>query len=162
MQGYGVAGQSAPELRVPVWLDGVDSHLRIADIREPVIYLFAFQSWCRGCHLHGFPTLLAVREELRAKGLIEAVKFIVVQTAFEGFGVNTAEKTREVAAQYDLSDISLGHDAGNPPALMADYRTGGTPWTVIIGPEPERIVRFNDFHLDSSSAVTMIEHLARS
>ncbi|MGW5580369.1 peroxiredoxin family protein [Micromonospora chokoriensis] len=160
--GYGITGRRAPELRVPVWLDGVNAPVRIADVREPVIYMFSFQAWCRGCHLHGFPTLLKVRERLRQMGRLDAVKFIVVQTAFEGFGVNTAEKTRDVAAQYDLTDIDLGHDAGNPPTLMADYRAGGTPWTVIIGPAPDRLVHFDGFHLNPSQAVTMIEKLTKN
>jgi hypothetical protein len=42
---YGTAGQTAPEFRFEDWLDNADGDLRIADIDEPVIYLYNFQSW---------------------------------------------------------------------------------------------------------------------
>ena len=54
------------------------------------------------------------------------------------------------------------HAAGNqedhiPPEIMIKYRSGGTPWTVIIAPEGE--VVFNDFHLEADSAAALIEDL---
>lgn len=106
--GYSIIGRPAPELRVPVWLDPADSKVRIADIEEPVIYLFAFQSWCPGCHLHGFPTLKTVGRKLRAAGMADMVKFVIVQTAFEGLGTNTAEKAQESLSQHGLDGIALG------------------------------------------------------
>ena len=32
----------------------------MADFRGKVVYLYFFQSWCPGCHRHGFPTLQAM------------------------------------------------------------------------------------------------------
>lgn len=68
---YGIAGTVAPEFRFDQWLDNVDGSLRIADVHEPVIYLYNFQSWCPGCHSHGFPTLSAVCSSLEASGLAD-------------------------------------------------------------------------------------------
>ena len=159
-QDFGIVGRPAPELRVPVWLSGVESGgLQIAEIEQPVIYVFGFQSWCPGCHSHGFPALQETKEKLRAKGLDGQVKFIVVQTVFEGHDINTAEAARESVARYGLTDIALGHDSGSWPTLMADYRTGGTPWTVIIGPRPARIVAADGFSVDPDTAVVTIERL---
>jgi peptide-methionine (R)-S-oxide reductase len=56
-----------------------------------------------------------------------------------------------------LADIALGHDSGTPPTIMADYRTGGTPWTVIIGPGPDRVVLHDGFHVDGVDIIDLIE-----
>ncbi len=57
--------------------------------------------------------------------------------------------------RYELS-LPFGHDPGNIdlpvntrgryPLTMTSYRTGGTPWVVVINPKGEVI--FNDFHID--------------
>ena len=161
---YGIAGRTAPELRVENWLrnPGGDDKLRLADIDEPVIYLYNFQSWCPGCHSHGFPTLAAVRQGLEERGLGHLVKFIAVQTVFEGHETNTADAAIEAVDRHGLSDLALGHDSGEPPATMTDYRTGGTPWTVIIGPRPERTVLFDGFQLDADAAIEAIDEILRS
>ena len=74
-----------------------------------------------------------------------------IQTVFEGFQTNTRDRVREIQLRYDLN-IPMGHDAGNPdgdhrPRTMRDYRTGGTPWIVIIDPQAQ--VVFNDYHLNT-------------
>lgn len=159
---YGIEGQQAPELRVPEWLENTDGELRLADITTPLIVLYNFQSWCPGCHSHGFPAIVALKDDLEERGLADQVTFIVVQTVFEGHDENTAEKARASVAQHGLTDIALGHDAGHPPTIMADYRTGGTPWTVLIG--PDRRVMFNDFSIDAaqvgSAFAQVLEQLA--
>ncbi len=160
---FGIAGQTAPEFRFENWLNNVivdvngNGNLRIAGIDEPVIYLYNFQSWCPGCHSHGFPTLNAVRTALAADGFADQVKFIAVQTVFEGHDVNTEEAARESLSRHELGDLALGQDSGHPPTIMLDYRTGGTPWTVVIGPRPDRTVLFNGFQLDADRAVAFIE-----
>ncbi len=153
----GIAGQTAPEFRFENWLDNVHGKLLIAEIDEPVIYLYNFQSWCPGCHSHGFPTLTAVRTALAADGFTGQVKFIAIQTVFEGHDVNTADAARESLGRHGLGDLALGHDSGHPPTVMVDYRTGGTPWTVLIGPRPDRTVLFNGFQLEPDRAVAFIE-----
>jgi peptide-methionine (R)-S-oxide reductase len=160
-QPYGIVGQPAPEFRVDEWIANVNGSLHIADIAEPVIYLYNFQSWCPGCHSHGFPTLTAVRDALRAAGQEERVKFVAIQTVFEGHDTNTADAALESVGRHGLSDIALGHDSGHPPTIMADYRTGGTPWSVIIG--PDRTVLANGFQLDADEALRIItEQLEQS
>ena len=148
MQGYGIQGQLAPELRVPEWLENTDGKdLKLADIEAPLIVLYNFQSWCPGCHSHGFPAIAELRDGLREDGLLDRVQFIAVQTVFEGHDVNTAEKARESVARHGLEDIPLGQDSGHPPTIMADYLTGGTPWTVLFG--PDRKVLHNSFQIDA-------------
>ncbi|MFT7475483.1 MAG: hypothetical protein ACI81L_002422 [Verrucomicrobiales bacterium] len=148
----GIQGRDAPELRVPEWLENVDGgSLLLADIDAPFIYLYNFQSWCPGCDSHGFPALNAIKNGLAERGFEDRVQFVAIQTVFEGHEENTPAKARESLRRHGLSDIPLGHDSGHPPTVMADYRTGGTPWTVIIG--PDRRVVFDGFQIDPEQAI---------
>ncbi|MEM6992261.1 MAG: TlpA family protein disulfide reductase [Myxococcota bacterium] len=156
---HGIQGSVAPEFRVPDWLANVDASdgLRIADIKAPLIYLYNFQSWCPGCHSHGFPTMKAVKDHFENAGRSAEIQFVAVQTVFEGHDTNTADKALESMKRHGLEDIPLGHDSGSPPTIMADYRTGGTPWTVIIG--PDRTVLHEGFQLDPE-ALGLLEKLS--
>ena len=154
----GIAGMPAPQWNVPTWfnLPEGQSSLTISEIDAKVIYLYCFQAWCPGCHSHGFPTMAAVREKFSDSD----VAFIAVQTVFEGHEVNTAERAQAATAEHGFTDIPVGHDPGvngGPPDLMAKYRTGGTPWTVIIG--PERRVCFDGFQIDPDSASAIVRQL---
>ena len=56
----------------------------------------------------------------------------------------------------------MAHAPGNNethdiPQIMRDYRSGGTPWTVIINQEGKVI--YNHFHIEPDQAVTLIEQL---
>ena len=154
----GIGGQIAPEWEVGQWFGLPDDqqHLHLQDITADVVYLYCFQSWCPGCHSHGFPTMAAVR----ARVPDDRVAFVAVQTVFEGHEVNTADRAVASVEQHSLGTIPVGHDvdpAGGPPSMMRLYRTGGTPWTVIIG--PERRVCFDGFQIDEDSAVAIIGQL---
>ncbi len=91
----------------------------------------------------------------------EAVTFLAVQTVFEGYRVNTPDKLRHNQLKYDLT-IPMAHAAGDPdthraPAIMSAYRSGGTPWTVII--DPGGRVAYNGFHINADEARTLIDGL---
>jgi hypothetical protein len=82
-----------------------------------------------------------------------------VQTVFEGFGVNSEDKLRKNQLKHGLK-IPMAHAAGNPqshsvPEIMRKYRSGGTPWVVII--DPNGRVVFNDFHIDANPAAELIK-----
>lgn len=64
----------------------------------------------------------------------------------------------ERAARYGLT-IPVGQSgtAKQPSALMRNYRTGGTPWVIII--DRRGVVRFNDFHIAPQQAVQVIDAL---
>ena len=153
----GILGQPAPSLGVDMWYnlpEGRES-ADVNDYKGKVVYLYGFQSWCPGCHRLGFPTLVELIEHYEGN---EDVAFIAVQTTFEGFGTNTPEKAKETADHYGLS-IAVGHSGTShqPSTVMKRYRTGGTPWTVII--DRHGVVRFNDFHVQSDAAVALIDRL---
>ena len=93
----------------------------------------------------------------------EKVQFMAIQTVFEGFQINTQNKVRKNQLKYNLK-IPMAHAAGNPntqriPEIMQKYRSGGTPWKVIIDPSGK--VVYNNFHIDVDQAVSLIKALLR-
>ncbi len=154
----GIAGQQAPPWQVEKWWnlpEGVEA-LEPGDLEGKVIYLFAFQSWCPGCHSHGFPTLKKVMEYFSEES---EVVFVAVQTTFEGHASNTPDRALESVEEYDLV-LPVGHvegTHGETPSFMRRYRTGGTPWTVII--DRRGRVRFNDFSIGADRAVVIVKNL---
>jgi thiol-disulfide isomerase/thioredoxin len=153
----GILNRAAPSWGVKKWLnlpDGARS-LDISDFKGKVLYLYCFQSWCPGCHSHGFPTLQKMIKHYQGN---DDVAFVAVQTVFEGFASNTFEDARRTAKRYHL-DIPIGQSGenGKRSPLMRAYRTGGTPWTVII--DRDGVVRFNDFHAKEPQASGLIDRL---
>ena len=155
--GYGIQGRVAPELDVEYWIDagGESSAFRLADHAGKWVFLKCFQSWCPGCHSHGFPALKQISDALADN---PGVAFAAIQTVFEGHFTNTVDKLREIQLRYDLR-LPMGHDPGiegGHPKTMVDYRTGGTPWMVLIS--PDRQVVFNDFGIDADRAIAFLQN----
>jgi thiol-disulfide isomerase/thioredoxin len=117
--------------------------------------MLGFQSWCPGCHSRGFPTLKQLIEDYKTA---DDVAFVAVQTVFEGYSTNTTQRAWDTARQYKL-DIPVGHDGsdGRRSTIMRRYRTGGTPWVIII--DKKGVVRFNDFHVEVRRAHAIIDRL---
>ncbi len=90
----------------------------------------------------------------------EDVAFAVIQTTFEGHDQNGPDTLKPTAERYDLS-IPFGQSAGDSgtPKIMQRYRTGGTPWVVII--DKDSTVVFNDFHVDPEAASAAIRELSK-
>jgi thiol-disulfide isomerase/thioredoxin len=151
----GILNQKAPSLEVSEWFhlpEGKKS-LDISDFAGKVVYLYCFQSWCPGCHSHGFPALQKVIKEYQDD---PDVAILAVQTTFEGYSHNGVKQAKEVAKRYSLSiPIGQSGDRNQRSKLMSNYRTGGTPWTIII--DRDGHVRYNDFHVDPDYAMTLID-----
>ena len=157
----GIVGQPAPQLWAQSWrnLPKGQSSFDVKAQRGKVVYLYFFQSWCPGCHSRGFPTLQAVRAHFAGR---DEVVFAAVQTVFEGFSTNTEARAWSTVAEFGL-DIPVGHDpgpTGRRSATMGRYRSGGTPWIVII--DASGVVRFNGFHRRKEGAITLIQSLLPS
>ena len=146
---YGIDGEMAPELSLDYWIDsnGDATSFSVTDQRGKWLLLKCFQDWCPGCHSSGFPTLKAFATEFAEH---PKVAMAGIQTVFEGFTTNTIDDVRKNQLRYELP-IVMGHDAGDPdgdhrPQTMRKYRTGGTPWLILINPDG-RVV-YNHFHVD--------------
>jgi hypothetical protein len=108
----------------------------------------------------GFPTLKKLTEAFKYNN---QVIFLAVQTVFEGYNINSRAKLRKNQLKYDVK-IPMAHAPGNPqtheiPAIMRHYRSGGTPWTVIINQNGKVI--YNHFHIEPDQAVAMIQLLTK-
>ena len=157
----GIQGRPAPELAVDYWIgtDGKQTDpVRIKDYRGKMIYLYCFQAWCPGCHSRGFPTLVKISRSFEKD---DRIVFLAVQTVFEGHATNTKGKLATIQERYGLK-LPFGHDAGSKtshgvPTTMANYRTGGTPWVILIDQDGKVI--YNDFHIDVDKAPSVIREL---
>ncbi len=152
---YGIVGRTAPELEIDYWIDrhGNPTSFSLTEHKGKWVFLKCFQSWCPGCHSHGLPAVKKISDALENN---PRVVFAGIQTVFEGFGTNTVDKVRKVQLQYDLQ-FPMGHDPGEPnghPATMINYRTGGTPWMILIDPHQE--VVYNDFGIDADKVIDFL------
>ena len=81
-----------------------------------------------------------------------------MQTVFEGYNVNTQDAVRELQLRYEIQ-ATMGHDPGDaeahtPGDTMRNYRTGGTPWLVLV--DPNGAVAFNDYHVDTNKLIDFV------
>lgn len=157
-KGYGIEGKLAPELDVPQWIDGEGQpgSFTLAEHRGKFVFLECWQAWCPGCHSHGFPALQKIYAQFKDNEYFIAAG---IQTTFEGYASNTSDKLRVMQKRYDLP-IAMGHDQGNPethsrPNTMRSYRTGGTPWAILIS--PDGVVVYNDFSIDADNAIAFLQ-----
>ncbi|MEM7293085.1 MAG: TlpA disulfide reductase family protein [Pseudomonadota bacterium] len=153
----GIVGAMAPELDAEFWLDaeGDSSEFSLMAQRGKWVYLKCWQSWCPGCHSHGFPALQKFSTAFHDNPDVVAVG---IQTTFEGHQINTGDKVRETQQRYRLK-IPMGHDPGSRnddgyPNTMRAYRTGGTPWQVII--EPSGRVVYDGFRVNIDKVIEYI------
>jgi thiol-disulfide isomerase/thioredoxin len=158
----GIVGLTAPRFDHVRWIDengDERSPLTLAELGQGFKILYFFQDWCAGCHAHGFPTFVTLAEELRDK----RVGLAAIQTVFEGSEVNTFDRLRENQRRYGLR-VPFGHavadsaSADAVPAIMEAYRSGGTPWFVVIAPD-DRVV-YDGFRPDAKSLVQTLRPLA--
>ena len=153
----GILGKKAPAWQAEEWMNlpTGETALDVDDFKGKVLYLYCFQSWCPGCHSSGFPTLAAVHEKFKGN---DKVAFVAMQTAFEGGESNSFKRAQEIAKKYKLTmPIGQAGSGEGTPALMQHYRTGGTPWTIII--DQTGVVRFNEFHISPDQAERLINEL---
>ena len=155
---YGILGQQAPELEVSTWIDGKGnpSSFKLADHKGKFVFMEFWQYWCPGCHAHGFPGLKKISD-----AFIDSPHFtaLSIQTVFEGSWINTENKMKDIQEKYGLHDIVMGHENGKDhpsghPSTMVNYRSGGTPWAVLVAPEGKVI--FNDFSINVEGVINFL------
>jgi len=153
-------GKEAPKWDVGPWhqLPAGKTSLDISDFKGKVLYMYCFQSWCPGCHKRGFPTLQQVSKKYKDD---DSVRFVVFQTVFEDRAdkpVNTFENLKVIAKRYGLTmPFAQSGSREDRSKVMRAYRTGGTPWTVII--DKKGAIRYSAFSIDPGDAAKLIEKL---
>jgi thiol-disulfide isomerase/thioredoxin len=152
-----IIGKKAPSFEVDTWIQTYKQDLDINDFKNKVVYIYGFQSWCPGCHSHGFPTLNELSKYYKYDS---DVKFVAIQTTFEGFSTNDIQAAKDIIKRYNLTmPVAQSGLEGLRSKFMINYNTGGTPWTIIV--DKNGIVRFSNFHLTSREAVTIIDKLKK-
>jgi hypothetical protein len=155
LMATGIVGRPAPPLQGIRWIDGDGDErepLTLAELGPGYVVLYFFQDWCAGCHAHGFPAFVTLAGELGDRG----VGLAAIQTVFEGSDVNTFDRLRKNQERYGLR-VPFGHAVADPaaagavPAIMEAYRSGGTPWFVVIAPDGRVI--YDGFGLDAEGLV---------
>jgi thiol-disulfide isomerase/thioredoxin len=158
----GIVGLPAPPLENIRWINENGDErgpLTFVELGQGFKIIYFFQDWCAGCHAHGFPTFVTLAEKLRDKG----VGLAAIQTVFEGSDVNTFDRLQENQRRYGLR-MPFGHAVADlasgdaVPAVMEAYRSGGTPWFVVIAPDG-RVV-YDGFRLDAEGLVQAIRPFA--
>ena len=154
----GPVGQVAPKWEIERWIGLPEGQktLELDQLQGKVIYIYAFQSWCPGCHQVGFPALQKIAKRYEKD---ERVAVLAMQTVFEGFEVNTFGRMQAMKKRYKL-DIPFGHDPGKNGKrshILDRYDTYGTPWHLVI--DGRGVVRFNAYRNDELEAVKTIDGL---
>jgi len=166
-QQKGIEGEVAPPLHADNWINlpegeagliveqgipGID----LKKYRGKVIVLKFFQSWCEACEKRSFPKLKKLVDHYQGN---DQIQFISVQTVFEGLADNTASKLQPTAEKFGLESIPFGHSVKLPniPNVNMDYKTGGTPWWVVIN--KDGIVEFNGHYIDLDKAIPNLDEL---
>ncbi len=155
---FGIEGQIAPSWDIGYWIDGEgnETDLKLEDYNGKVVYMMCFQHWCPGCHDYGFPTLKYLQRSYERN---QDVTFVAIQTVFEGQQINNEKKLKKSQKKYKLN-IPFGHDDGanmdrKYSNVMHNYRTGGTPWVIIIDKSGK--VVFNDYNIEPKYANRIIQ-----
>jgi thiol-disulfide isomerase/thioredoxin len=155
-QEPGIVGRKAPQPQSEFWIDahGQPTQFNMQQQAGKWVHLKFWQSWCPGCHAHGFPALQAFSAAFAKEPRVVTV---ALQTVFEGFWSNTAGKVRSTQQRYQLP-IIFGHDPASNKSgagTMQLYRSGGTPWHVIVN--PQGVVVFNGFQINTEAAISHIK-----
>jgi len=159
-QKGGILGQQAPNISVDQWMHIPEGQKAPTpeSLKDKVIYIYCYQSWCPGCHSSGFPTLKKVSEHFKDN---KNVEFLTIHTVFEGFSTNTPSKWKSVADRHKLHHLRFAHSGSETKRsiIMRDFKTRGTPWTIIIGKDGQ--VKYNAFHIQPEAAIELIEKLEK-
>jgi len=150
----------APEFSVNQWIDSNGNKtnpIKLSDFKGKFKVLYCFQNWCPGCHSKGLPDLKKMVDALDGN---KNIVFLAIQTVFEGHDSNTYDKIVETQKRYALN-IQFGHDAGDDDTsksnIMTSYKTGGTPWFILIDKHDN--VVYSDFHLNPVTAIEFLKTL---
>ena len=154
-----IVGKNAPDWKVKKrsQLPPGKAGLELSDLKGKVVYLYCFQSWCPGCHSHGFPLLKKMVEKCDGD---DEVAVVAVQTVFEGSHTNTAENGLKCAKKFGLKiPFGFGGSKEVRSEIMRAYQTRGTPWTIVIG--PKGIVHHSDFRGTEEKMTGLIDKLKK-
>lgn len=147
----GIEGQQAPLLKVSDWYQAPEGKdvVEITDYPGKIIVMLFFQHWCRASQERELPVLKHLVDHYKDQ---KDIVFLAVQTTFEGYYDNTIDKLPITAEKFGL-EIPIGHSmkVAGFSGVNGSYKTGGTPWWVII--DRTGRVEYNGFLLNEEEAI---------
>ncbi len=151
----GIQGREAPLLEVDTWiqLPPGKERVEITDYPDKIVVMLFFQYKCRASQEREMPVLKNLVEHYEGQ---DGIVFLAIQTTFQEFLDNSADKLQVVADNFGLS-IPFGHSPKLPPKLAGTesvsmkYLPAGTPWWVIIDRSGK--VEYNGHILNEEEAV---------
>lgn len=147
----------APDWQVEHWFN-TPGPLALADLRNKVVLVMAFQMLCPGCVSLGIPQALRARDAFAESDLA----VIGLHTVFEHHDVQgTPAALAAFLHEYRIG-FPVGIDARDPdgplPLTMQTYRMQGTPTMLLI--DRRGHLRLNRFgHLDDMRLGSVIAML---
>ena len=152
-------GQKAPSFGEIEWIQSFKDDLDIGDLKGKVVYISTFQDVCPYCHQFGLPALQELYELYKDE---KDMQFIAIQTAFEDDSENDITSAKTVIKDYNLVGMPVGNsktDEYDRPIFMDTYRTGGTPWVIII--DKDGIIQYSDFQIHLDLAMAMLRQFQK-
>ncbi|MEO1997856.1 MAG: hypothetical protein ABGZ17_21560 [Planctomycetaceae bacterium] len=141
----------------PLWISGKGwtKARDIADLKGQTVCLVCVQAACRASSTHALPMVTALSQQYAAD---DAVKIVVVQTAFRDFRSNSLANAKRLAKSLP-DTVAVGHtgDSKHRPAVLDNYGIAGTPWVVII--DASGNVAFSAVHLRVEQVGRIIDGL---
>lgn len=141
-----LVGKQAPAWKLRNWHNtqdlpkGLKTPLTLAQLKGRVVVMLAFLSWCPTCHKQALPAYAKLEAAYPDRS---KVVFVYVQTVHEGYQRNGRRAGERDMERFKLKG-PMAHDPGVPdgrrPVLMTRYKTGGTPWSIVI--DGKGIVRY--------------------
>jgi len=122
--------ERAPNWQVSRWFN-TDGPLTLADLRDRVIVLHAFQMLCPGCVLHGLPQAQRVQAAFRDHD----VAVVGLHTVFEHHAAMMPIALEAFLHEYRVTFPVGVDDAGDGtplPKTMTAYGMRGTPTLILI------------------------------
>jgi len=116
---YPLVGHTAPGFSITLWNGSAGQTLRLSDLKDKVVVLNFWASWCDNC-TQELPALQGAYEQYRAKGVV----FVGVAFA------DTPEHGKPFLQKYAVTYPS-GPDADGSIAIA--YGITGVPETIFIG-----------------------------
>jgi hypothetical protein len=130
--GLTPAGEPAPPWTTSDWL-GTDGPLQLADLRDRVVALCAFQMLCPACVHHGLPQA----QRMHATFSPHDVAVVGLHTVFEHHAAMTVVSLRAFVHEnrigFPVGVDARGTDPDDPvPVTMRAYAMQGTPSLILI------------------------------
>lgn len=119
----------APELMVSEWFN-TDTSITLANLRDKVVIIEAFQMLCPGCVSHGLPQAQRIYETFPK----EKVVVLGLHTVFEHHDAMPPVALKAFIYEYGLRfPIGVDQSGENPtPKTMQAYQLQGTPSLLLI------------------------------